>query len=296
MAEISNEGTIGFYELKNITGITKYFNKIFVSSKGTTKTLSSYSLDNYNILSTPSYSTLLLGKDIRSITTYKTYLVASFKAGDFKISLINPTTRSQTCLKVWNNDTKTLEDLSDYATVPILSITRSCTQNCLKIITTIIINTKIYLFVQSNCSHNKGNVLFVLSATFDEDNLRITNDIELETFFNLYKNGKQNNLTKILAKTVVVCSVAYNSDRNMFTLLHAYGHKNKGLCGYITHLKKYDNFSALGSSLEKIDFGLEHKPRGITYLGDNNYAVVTNYSVTSGNSKLTKFYVVTLSS
>jgi hypothetical protein len=297
MAEISEEGTIGTYELKNITGITKYSeNKIFVSAKGSTKTLSSYALDDSNnISSSPTYSTLFLGRDIRSITTYKDYLVIIPKTNDFKISLANPTTRSQVSIKVWNSDTKTAEDVIEYATVPILSITRACTLSCLKLITTIILQSKIFMFVQSNCTHNRGNILYILSSGFDENNLRITDSFELETFFNLYKNGKLNNLSKVLARTVVVNSVAYNSDRNIFTLLHVYGCHQKGTHGYITNLEKYDNFSSLGSSLTNLDFCLEKKPRGITYLGNDNYAIITNSTTASGSSKLTKYHIVTLS-
>jgi hypothetical protein len=297
MAEISDEGTIGTYELKNITGITKYSDdKIFVSAKGSTKTLSSYALDDLNnISSSPTYSTLFLGKDIRSITTYKNYLVIVSKTNDFKISLVNPTTRSQVGLKVWNSDTKTAEDVIDYATVPILSITTACTRSCLKVITTIILESKIFMFVQSNCTHNKGNILYILSSGFDEDNLRIKDSFELETFFNLYKNGKLNNLSKELAKTVVVNSVAYNSDRNIFTLLHVYGKRQKGTNGYITNLEKYDYFSSLGSSLAILDLDLKKKPRGITYLGNNKYAIITNYTTVGSGSKLTKYQIVSLS-
>ena len=98
-----------------------------------------------------------------------------------------------------------------------------------------------------------------------------------------------------MAKTVVVNSVAYNSDRNIFTLLHVYGKHQKGPFGYITHLEKYDNFSGLGSSLTNIDFCIEKKPRGITYLGNNNYAIITNNTTISSNSKLTKYYIISLS-
>lgn len=297
MAEISDEGTIGTYELKNITGITKYSDdKIFVSAKGSTKTLSSYALDDLNdISSSPTYSTMFLGKDIRSITTYKNYLVIVSKTNDFKISLANPITRSQVGLKVWNSDTKTGEDVIDYATVPILSITKACTRSCLKVITTIILESKIFMFVQSNCTHNKGNILYILSSGFDEDNLRIKDSFELETFFNLYKNGKLNNLSKELAKTVVVNSVAYNSDRNIFTLLHVYGKRQRGTNGYITNLEKYDYFSSLGSSLDILDIELKKKPRGITYLGNDNYAIITNYTTVGSSSKLTKYQIVSLS-
>lgn len=291
MTEILNDGTIGTYSLKNITGITKYNNNsIYISSKGTSKTLSSYILNAGNVISgSPNHSSILSGKYIRTITTYDNKIVATLKE-NFKVYLVNPILNTSTNLKVWNSSSETLEDLYDYALNPIIDTVTSCENICFKLISTIIIGVNMYLFIQSKCCHHRGNVLYVIMTQFDPIESRIVNNFTFETFFSLYKNGRLINLSRNVSKTITVCGVTYNTDDNVFVLLHAYG--TNGKYGYITTLKKFDNFSGIGSKLNNTSLVIDHKPRGITYLGDGKYAVITNTSVGCGTGKQTKYYII----
>ena len=296
MAEITKIDSIGTSALENITGVTKYNDSsVYVSGKGARNTIASYKMETSGKLyDGPNYISSMLGKDIRSLSTYKNFLVATL-VDEFQVYLVDPIKNQTTNLKVWNPDTKTHEDIFGYIVDQILSVTKKCTSVCFTLMEVLIVEHNVYFFVQSKCRHSKGHILYVLEGSIvntDLSGLSLSTKFTLQTFFNLYKNGRTAKLSRDESKKVMFGGVAHNGV-DTFTILLIYG--ECGSCGYLTKFNKYGQFDGMDTRLNiflRSDnsgiFHLTNNPRGITFLENNNYLVVTN----NKENGLTKYFVV----
>jgi hypothetical protein len=297
MAEIIKIDQIGTSAIENITGITKINeNTVFVSGKNSSKNTASYELDKCGkLFNGPNYSLKLPNIDIRSISSYKNFLVV-VPYDQFKIYIISDSGLGVTYdLKITNPISKICDEIVNYVANPILEILPSCSRSCLTLMQTIIVDGSIYFFVQTNCSHMKGYILFVLEGLINEK-LELSPKIKLQTFFNLYRNGRVAKLSKTDAKSVTFGGACKCDSENMFMILLIYG--SCGLHGYLTKIEKYAQFNGMSSKLEIINENKLHvhpkpliinkSPRSITSIGHNNYIIVTNHK----KNELTTYYIV----
>lgn len=314
---ISEIQHIGTGKLDNITGITVYNDDvIIISAKDSINTLAYYNYDIKckKIYNGPNYINCLLGIDVKSISAiYNKFIVVVLKS-EFKVVLITgkkeemttsttattryafsvkpPKQQSQCCkmifdeqveLRVYNDETKTLGDIRSPIVNAILSIHANA--KCLNLMSTQIVDSIIYFFVMGNVCNQ--NVLYVCSGTINLDNITINKNVSVDSFFNLYTTGKSAGLDKCNRKTLIFGDVAFNSINDTFVVLLIYGEGGKH--GLITKLNRYDQTNSIGSLLKFIT-KLTSKPRGITHMTCNNYAVITN----DKKDDLTKYFIVNI--
>lgn len=294
MGEIVHSDYIGSNALENITSIVKVDNnKIYISAKDSITVLSSYLLEqsgkiNYD----PTYHNLI-GKKIKFISSYKNYLII-IPNDEFKIILVDRENMGKIELKVFNEKSNTNEEIYEYIIDTILRVPFIKKQELINFDLTacVIIEKKVYFFIQLiNCKYNK---LFIIEGVLNEKSLSLKISFELQTFFNLYKSGRRFNLSKYDSKTVICNGVTYNTEKNIFILLMIYGKDYNN--GYITTISWFDKLNGMSTALLHINtFKIENKPRGITYLNDDKYLIITNHTKCKNeNNKLIKYYLIKL--
>lgn len=296
MAEIIRIDQIGVGAINEITGITNFDSKIaFISGQNSTKNLASYHIEsNGTLFNGPVYVQKLLGKNILSISSYKHFLL--ILTDEQKVYVLSDILKHDGVsgiseLKVKNCDTNLSDDLMNYLFDPILKITKKCTNICLSLVQLIIVKHNVYFFVQSTCSHLKHKILFVLEGSLYEGNKLLLNEsIKLQTFFNLYNNGRINGLSKSESRKIKLSSVCFNECTHDFILLLKYDSK-----GYLGKIKKYTEFDGMSSTIETFNcvdslFTLSNSPTAITSLNNNVILLIAGRN----DDDLNKYYVIKL--
>lgn len=302
MGEIVFRGSIGAKALENISGVTKIENsdKVFVSTCGPKK-LKSYKWDCGKLHSDDN-CTDLYDCDIKHISSNSNllFIVPNKK---FKVVCVDPCTKNRTYLKVYNKLSCSYDDLSRYVLDPILKsrYRKHCSSNNFCLVAFLVVEHNAYFFVQSESTEKHNSNLFVVKGELNEDCLSLNSCFELQTFFNLYRNGKKAKLSNEDAKTVMCDGVTYDHCNNVFVLLMVYGNNYEH--GYLCKLYRFDRLHGLGTSLWVVKkacdknhtLKLNHSPRGITYVGNGKFLILSNdfktKHVKHGKHKKTKKYV-----
>lgn len=289
MAEIIRVDQFGAHELNGITGITNFNSKIAViSGKHSSKNLALYNIDKNGMLyNGPKYISKLLGKNIISISSYKHFLliltdeqkiyVTTYNHNHINHNNIGCNSDGISELNIKNSNTGLMDNFKNYLFDQILKIIKKCSCGCLLLKHLIIVKSQVYFFVQVSCDHLKHKLLFVLEGSICDDNkLTLSDQIKLQTFFNLYGNGRINGLSKEKSKHVTLKSVCFDFKSNNFILLLTYGGK-----GYLGKIKKYTEFDGMSSRIETFEcdnslLKINDNPRALTYLEDDMLLIITD--------------------
>lgn len=297
---IDNIGTDGF---ENVTNLVIYDKtNVYISGKNTESnyvySLAQYKLSDENKLyGGPNYVKNLIKTNIRSVSVYDKKLLI-VPVDEFTIYLSNPIGIGKYELKVWNNESKTHDPIFNYICDPIILLDNKVNSYDLKLMQVIIVNETIYVFVQSNLCNKKKNNLFILKGSIMPtsetcNKLSLNQNFKVQTFYNLYKTGKSAGLDKETSSTVMFNSVTFNNV-DTFILLFVCGHS--GSNGFLAKSKlflQFDSMSANLTMIKKISnlhelYFLSNKPRGISFIDDGNFMIITN----NKQNGLTKYMIV----
>lgn len=298
MASIIKQDYVSVSELKNITGIALHNNTAYISSKNCGKKLASYHIANVNniqnfmISNTFDYIDLIT-ENIRSISSYENYLIIVLK-DEFKIIVLD-------ILKMITRELIVMhqrKSIQQFCIDEILKISFRCDEECFNLMSVSIVGKHMYLFVQSNCIHNKGYMLYIIQTHIHNNMCSTASVYELKSFFNLYNNGKLAGLSKENSKILSLSDSIYDSEKSAFILLFIFG--ESGNNGYFATVDRYSGFSGIGTCLKFITncnhrlFMIENKPRGLAKIKKNNYLVITNDSTghNTENDHKVKYMVI----
>lgn len=282
MSEIVRIDQVGLSNITDIKGITKYNDStVFVCGEGS-RNLASFSLNYDKLYDGPNYDSRVMGKKLRSITAEDNLLFAVVE-NEFKILTISNVGSSE--LKVYDKDTNSFGDLEFCLLRPLLELLPKCTEKSFSLKQIIIVCNVIYFFVQTEISDTKRKLLFILEGSLNRDqrNVSINKNIKFQTFYDLYKTGRLNGLSRTHARTMKFGGVTYNKNTNKIILLIRF--KECGKSGFLFEISKYDQINEMSSKLKIIKtlnenpLILKNDPSCIIYLQDNNYMVVSDNKV-----------------
>jgi hypothetical protein len=300
MGEIIHYDIISADCIEHVTGITKFNDKVFISSKASSKSFASYSIECTGKLRyDPSYYDLL-SNDIRHVTTYNNFLVIIPK-DSFAIFLVDPSGNDIVNLKVFNKISNTTESFKDY----ILNNTifpSKINRDSLVLTACIINNKTVYFFVQSricNATNRISNAtnMFIIKGELCEDRLALTTNFKLLSYYNLYNVGRESGLSKKYSELLFCSGVTYNPDRHLFVFLLIYNSQGfNGILGTLDVLEGLDSVGGyihpvISYSDNKSPLVFDDKPRGITYHKDDIYYVITN-GMYKSKKHFTKYFIV----
>lgn len=279
MGEIIDHDILSADSIEHVTGITKFKDKVFISSKSSSKSFASYSIESTGKLrNDPSYYNLL-SNDVRHVTTYGNFLVIVPKE-TFEIFLVDPSGSNIINLKVYNELSNTNEDLKDYILGLNSLFPLKINKNALILSACIINKLSVYFFIQNRTPD--GTNMFIIKGNLYVDKIALTTNFKLISYLNLYNVGREAGLSKKNSKFLVSTGITYNPDKNLFVFLMAYNSEGRdGILGTLYILEGLDSVGGyvhpvFNYSNNKIALFFDKKPRGITYYKDDIYYIVTN--------------------
>jgi hypothetical protein len=294
MGEIIHYDIISADCIEHVTGITRYEDKIFISSKASSKSFASYSIEATGKLRyDPTYYDLI-SNDIRHISTYGDYLVVIPKE-TFEVYLVNPKGNDIVNLKIYNSVSKTTENLKDYILSSNTIYPSKISRDSLMLTACIINKGSVYFFVQSRTY--KVTNMFVIKGSLCEDKLMLTQTFKLLSYYNLYNVGIDACLSKKHSRALVCTGVTYNQDRNIFVFLMVYN--TEGCNGILGTLDVLDGLNSVGGYIHPVVtcnnktnlLIFNDKPRGLTYYKDDIYYIITN-GIHKSKKHFTKYFIV----
>lgn len=293
MGEIIHYDIISADCIEHVTGITKFNDKVFISSKASSKSFASYSIESTGKLRyDPAYYDLL-SNDIRHVTTYNNFLVVVPK-DSFAIFLVDPSGNDIVNLKVFNTLSNTSESLRDYMLSNNALFPSKINRDSLVLTACIINKQTVYFFVQSR-AHEATN-LFIIKGGLCTDRLALTTNFKLLSYYNLYNVGRESGLSKKHSEVLFCSGVTYNPDRNLFVFLMVYNSEGcNGILGTLDVLEGLDSVGGyihpvVSYSDNKSPLVFDDKPRGITYHKDDVYYIITN-GMHKSKKHFTKYFI-----
>lgn len=293
MGEIIHYDIISADCIEHVTGITRYKEEIFISSKSSSKSFASYNIEPTTKLRyDPKYYDLI-SNDIRHVTTYKDFLVVIPKE-TFAVFLVDPGGNDIVNLKIYNETSNTIENVKDYMLSGNTLFPSKIKRDSLMLTACIINDKSVYFFIQSKTCHIVN--MFVVKGSLCEDKLMLTSDFRLLSYYNLYNFARDAGLSKKHASMLCCTGVTYNCERNVFMFLMVYD--SEGYRGILGSLDVLDGLGGLGGYIHPVisccnrsaPLEFEDKPRGITYYKDNIYYVITN-GMHKSKKHFTKYYI-----
>lgn len=298
MGEIVHSDRISINCIKHISGIVKFEDRIFASSKKSPKTFASYFIETTGKLRyDPIYHDFLPNNIVHTSAYDEKYFIISLKDHSniqllewFNVHLYDLNLDNLIDLVVVNKVTNTTEKIYN----SVINVIPSKTNySKLSLVTAVIDNKKgVYFFVQGRS--NNITTLFVVKGSLHEDQLSLTPTFKFLSYYNLYNVGRDAGLSKSDAKELKCSSVAYNPDSNIFVFLMTYGSK-----GFLGTLNILEGLGSIGGYIRTVTLNCDNhllkfksKPRGITYYKDNMYYVITNDTCTNDQNKYAKYFLI----
>jgi hypothetical protein len=293
MGEIIHYDIISADCIEHVTGITKYGDKIFISSKASSKSFASYSIEATGKLRYDPMYYDLLSNDIRHVSTYNDYLVVIPKE-TFAIFLVDPNGNDIVNLKIHNSVSNTTENLKDYMLSSNTLFPSKISRDSLMLTACLINKLSVYFFVQSR-THEVTN-MFVIKGSLCPDRLMLTPNFKLLSYYNLYNVGRDAGLSKKHSQALVCTGVTFNPDRNIFVFLMVYN--SEGCNGILGTLDVLEGLDGVGGYIHPVvayndkscPLVFDDKPRGITYYKDDVYYVITN-GMHKSKKHFTKYFI-----
>lgn len=295
MGEIVHYDIISADCIEHVTGVTKHDNKIYISSKSSTKSFAYYEMECTSKLRyDPTYSNIIMG-DTRHISSYKSYLVV-VPRHEFSVYLTDPAGNDMVNLKVNNKLSGTIENIKDYMLSSNDIIPSKINKESLILTACIIENKDVYFFIQSKVA-TESIILFVVKGELLDDKLMLTTNFKLLSYYNLYNFGRDALIPKKHRKSIVCTGITLNPESNTFVLLMVYG--SEGTRGVLGTLSLLSGLGGLGAYIHPVLSNCDHanllsfddKPRGVTYASGNIYYVITN-GMHKSKKHFTKYYIV----
>lgn len=293
MGEIIHYDIISADCIEHVTGITRMKDKVFISSKASSKSFASYSIECTGKLRyDPAYYDLL-SNDIRHVSTHDDYLVVVPKES-FAVFLVDPSGNDIVNLKIFNVQSNTTESIKDYMLSNNTLFPSKISRDSLMLTACIINKLSVYFFVQSR-THDVTN-MFIIKGSMCKDKLMLTTNFKLLCYYNLYNIGRECGLSKRHSQALVCTGVTYNPDRQLFVFLMVYNSEGcNGILGTLDVLEGLDSVggyihTVVSYSDNKTPLTFDDKPRGITYYKDDLYYVITN-GMHKSKKHFTKYFI-----
>lgn len=293
MGEIIHYDIISADCIEHVTGITKFDDKVFISSKSSSKSFASYSIEATGKLKYDPVYYDLLSNDIRDVSSYNNFLVVVPK-DSFAVFLIDPSGNNIVNLKVFNTMSNTSEILKDYMLNNNSLFPSKIHKESLVLTSCIINKSGVYFFVQNRYCDVTN--LFIIKGSLHSDKLALTTNFKLLCYYNLYNMGREAGLSKKHSESLVCTGVAYNPDKQLFVFLMVYG--SEGFNGILGTLNVLEGLDSVGGYIHTVVSHIDNKtplifgdkPRGITYHKDDVYYVITN-GMHKSKKHFTKYFI-----
>lgn len=293
MGEIIHYDIISADCIEHVTGITKFGDKVFLSSKSSSKSFASYHIEATGKLRYDPVYFDLLSNDIRHVTTYDKYLVVIPKES-FAIFLVDPTGTDIVNLKVYNSLSNTSESLKDYLLNNNTLFPSKINKDSLVLTACIINKSNVYFFIQSR-THDVTN-MFIIKGSMCTDRIAFATNFRLLSYYNLYNVGREAGLSKRHAESLLCTGVTYNPDKQLFVFLMVYN--SEGCNGILGTLDVLEGLDSVGGYIHpvvscgdcKTSLIFDDKPRGITYHKDDIYYIITN-GMHKSKKHFTKYFI-----
>ncbi len=293
MGEIIHYDIVSADCIEHVTGITKFNDKVFISSKSSSKSFASYFIESTGKLRYDPIYFDLLSNDIRHVTTYNNFLVVIPKES-FGIFLVDPSGNDIVNLKVFNELSNTTESLKDYMLSGNTLFPSRIHKDSLVLTACIINNNSVYFFVQSRTKDATN--MFIVKGSLYNDKLALTTNFKLLSYYNLYNVGRKAGLSKKHSESLLCTGVTYNPDKKLFVFLMVYN--SEGCNGILGTLDVLEGLGSVGGYIHPLvsysdkntPLVFDDKPRGITYHKDDIYYIITN-GMHKSKKHYTKYFV-----
>jgi hypothetical protein len=269
---ISNYNTVNLNGMDSITNICALENNIIISGKGKNNTLAICEI-TYGILAVKALVTPLLstGLTIRHVNYVDNDNIIIVTNNTF--TLYNYTISTGSLTNILVNTGSLRENVKSYVLKPLCDnhLLCKCSQH-FHLIGTVKINNNIDFFIQTFCKHHpKNRIMYVIRGTINMTNLTLSPVFTLLGIYNLYRSAKMMCVPKEYLKTIVVTGVTFNAKHNVVQVLCSY-HKS----GFIAQINYYHLSNMYGTEFKIHSHNLTDKPRGISWMDDTAYIIISN--------------------